>query len=383
MNATDHDAGTEQADLAAIRTTVRRFVTREVMPNIERWEEDGSFPRALYQTAGEVGLLALGFPEAVGGVPSSEIATLVVVEELARAGSGGLIAGLLSHGIGLPPILALASDSLAADIAPGILRGDKICALAVTEPGGGSDVANLRTTATRDGDHYIVRGSKTFITSGMRADWLTTAVRTGGDGAAGVSVLAIPGDLPGIQRSELRKMGWWCSDTASLHFDDVRVPARLRCGSEGMGFLGLMHNFNRERLMLAGMAVAFAEVCHADALAWAQDRQTFGRALITRQVVRHKLVEMQTRILGAKALLHQTARQVDAGEEPVAEVCMVKTLATDTLEFVAGEAVQILGGMGYMRGTRVERIFRETKVLSIGGGASEILRDLAARQLGW
>ncbi len=370
-------------DLPALRATTRRFVEREVSPHIEAWEADEAFPRALYKQAGDIGLLALGFPESVGGIPGSAAATLVVIEELARAGSGGLIAGLLSHGIGLPPVMALANDALAAEIAPPVLAGEAICALAVTEPGGGSDVANLRTTATRDGDDFIVHGSKTFITSGLRADWLTTAVRTGGEGAAGVSVLAIPGHLDGIGRSKLDKMGWWCSDTALIHFDNVRVPARYLCGSEGMGFLGLMHNFNNERLMLGAMAVAFAEACIEDALSWTRDRQAFGRSLLSRQVVRHKLVEMQTRTAAARALLEKTIAQADAGAEPVAEVCMVKAYATETLEFVAGQAVQLLGGMGYMRGTRVERIFRETKVLSIGGGANEVLRDLAARQLGW
>ncbi|MCO4764078.1 MAG: acyl-CoA dehydrogenase family protein [Myxococcales bacterium] len=368
---------------SGIRGTVRRFVQREVVPHIDQWEEAGTFPRDLYARAGAVGLLGLGYPEELGGIPSDSQTMLVVTDELAKAGAGGLIAGLLSHGIALPPILALASDELAAEIAPKLLTGEHIAALCVTEPGGGSDVANLRTTARREGDVFVVNGTKTFITSGMRADWLTTAVRTGGEGASGVSVLAIPGILPGIGRTKLEKMGWWCSDTAHLTFDNVQVPARYLCGSEGMGFLGLMHNFNHERLMLAAMAVAFAEVCIEDALSWARDRETFGRPLIKRQVIRHKLLEMTVRTAAARALLEKTARAIDGGKEPVAEVCMLKTLATDTLEFVAGEAVQVLGGMGYMRGTRVERIFRESKVLAIGGGASEILRDLAARQLGW
>ncbi|HAN32328.1 MAG TPA: acyl-CoA dehydrogenase [Myxococcales bacterium] len=372
-----------EIDLQSLRNTVHHFVQREIVPHIEAWEEGEIFPKDLYKKAGDIGILSLGFPERIGGVPGSTATTMVIVEELAQSGSGGLIAGLLSHGIGLPPVVALARDALLDEVGPSILAGDKICALAVTEPGGGSDVANLRTTAVRDGDHYVVNGSKTFITSGVRADWLTTAVRTGGDGAGGVSVLLIDGHSPGVSRSPLKKMGWWCSDTALIHFDDVRVPAKYLCGGEGMGFLGLMHNFNHERLMLGAMAVAFAEVCIADALEWSQDRQTFGRPLISRQLVRQNLLQMTERTAAARALLEATATKVDAGEEPVAEVCMVKTFATDNLEYVAGQAVQLLGGMGYMRGTRVERIFRETKVLSIGGGATEILRDLAARQLGW
>jgi len=217
----------------------------------------------------------------------------------------------------------------------------------------------------------------------MRADWLTTAVRTGGSGMEGISILAIPGDAPGITKRSLDKMGWWCSDTASLRFESCRVPVDCLVGPENMGFYGLMANFTHERMMLAAMAWAFAKVCLDDAVDWARQRETFGRPLVARQVIRHKLVDMQGRITAVGAWLEKMAWQVEQGEQPIAEVCLLKNLATSTLEHVAGEAVQILGGMGYMRGTRVERIFRETKVLTIGGGASEVLADLAARQLGW
>ncbi len=368
---------------AAFRQTVRRFVEREIIPHVDAWEDAKSFPRELYRKAGDIGLLGIGFPEELGGIPADAWYELVVTEELARAGSGGVIAGLMSHGIGLPPIVALGGDELKARVVPPVLAGEQIAALAVTEPGGGSDVANLRTTAVRDGDHFIVDGEKTFITSGMRADWLTTAVRTGGSGMEGISILAIPGDAPGITKRSLDKMGWWCSDTASLRFESCRVPVDCLVGPENMGFYGLMANFTHERMMLAAMAWAFAKVCLDDAVDWARQRETFGRPLVARQVIRHKLVDMQGRITAVGAWLEKMAWQVEQGEQPIAEVCLLKNLATSTLEHVAGEAVQILGGMGYMRGTRVERIFRETKVLTIGGGASEVLADLAARQLGW
>ena len=371
------------ADHAAFRDTVRRFVEREITPHIEDWEAACGFPRELYRAAANVGILSLGFPEELGGIPGDALLKLVVTEELARAGSGGIMAGLMSHTIGLPPIAALASTEVKRAIVPAVLAGDKISALAITEPSGGSDVANLRTTARRDGDSYIVDGEKTFITSGMRADYITTAVRTGDKGFGGVSILVIAGDSPGISRTALKKMGWWCSDTAHLRFEGVRVPAANLIGHENAGFMGLMLNFNNERLMLAGQAWGLAKVCLEDALAWARDRETFGRALITRQVVRHKLLDMQTAIWRTESFLHDVALAIDRGEQPVAQVCALKNDATAMLEYVAGEAVQVLGGMGYMQGTRVERIFRETKVLSIGGGSSEILKDLAARQLGW
>ena len=244
-------------------------------------------------------------------------------------------------------------------------------------------MANLRTRAVRDGDDYLVSGEKTFITSGLRADYLTVAVRTGGEGMGGISLLLIETDRPGITRTPLEKMGWWCSDTASIHFDAVRVPVANRIGDENHGFMGIMLNFNGERIALAAQAWALAQVCYDEALAWARERQTFGRPLIRNQVIRHKLVDMRTRIEAARALLESLTARVDAGQLPVAELCMLKNFCTETLEYVAGEAVQVLGGAGYIRGSASERIFRETKVLSIGGGASEIMKDLAGRQMGY
>ncbi len=382
MTTTTSAVITEE-ERAAFRETLRRFVDRELMPGVEAWEEAGEFPADLYLRAGELGLLGIGFPEEYGGSPGDSTTTIHLCEEMARTGSGGLIAGLFSHGIGLPPVLNLGTEAQKRRFMPDVLAGRKISALAISEPSGGSDVANLKTTARRDGDHYIVHGSKMFITSGMRADLVTVAVRTGGPGLGGISLLVVDGDTPGLTRTPLKKMGWWCSDTAALYFDECRVPVANLLGEENHGFLGIMKNFNRERLMLAAMAVAFAQVCHDDALAWARERETFGKPLISRQVIRHKLVDMLTHIEPVRCWLYEMARRVDAGEWPIAQLCMLKNAATACVEHCAREGVQILGGAGYMRGTRVERIFRETKVLAIGGGAEEIMKDLAARQLGW
>ncbi|MBV1861364.1 MAG: acyl-CoA dehydrogenase family protein [Nannocystaceae bacterium] len=366
----------------AFRTEVRKFVQREISPNIEAWEEAAEFPRSLYRAAGELGLLGLGFCEDYGGTQADGFHKLILTEELSRPGSGGIIAGLMSHGIGLPPIANMGSAELKQRFMPPVLRGEKICALAVTEPSGGSDVANLRTTAHLEGEHYIVDGSKTFITSGMRADVITTAVRTGEPGMAGISMLVIEGDTPGLTRAPLKKMGWWCSDTATLYFDACRVPAKNLIGQENEGFRGIMQNFNNERLMIAGMAIAASQVCWDETLAYARERETFGRPLCKRQVIRHKLVDMAQRIGAARATLELLTWRVEQGQWPIAEVCMLKNTATQCMEFCAKEAVQILGGAGYVRGVKVERIYRETKVLSIGGGAEEIMKELAARQLG-
>jgi len=368
----------------AFRAQMRRFVAQEVAPHIEQWEAAGELPRELHRKAAAAGVLGIGFPEAYGGIEVPDaFYGVVLTEELARAGSGGLIASLMSHGIASPPLMHAGTPQQKERFLAPVLAGEKIAALAITEPGGGSDVANLRTSARREGDHYVVNGSKTFITSGMRADLLTVAVRTGDAGLGGVSLLVIEADTPGFSRSKLDKMGWWCSDTATLYFDDCRVPVANRVGAENAGFMAIMLNFNNERTMLAAQAWAFAAVCYEEALAYARERQTFGKPLIARQVIRHKLVDMKTQIDAVKAQLDILCWRVSRKQMPVAEVCMLKNLATRTLEAVAGEAVQIFGGAGYLRGAKVERIFRETKVLSIGGGASEIMKDLAARQLGY
>ena len=368
----------------AFRDQIARFVEREITPNIDAWEEAGELPRTLHKAAAEAGVLQIGYPEALGGIEVPDhFYELVAVEELCRAGSGGLIAGLMSHGIGLPPIVAAGTQEQKERLVAPVLAGDKIAALGITEPSGGSDVAAIRTTARCEGDHYIVKGSKTFITSGMRADVITTAVRTGGEGLGGISLLAVEADTPGLSRTPLDKMGWRCSDTATLYFDEARVPVANLIGPENAGFMAIMQNFNSERLGLAAQAWGLAKTCYEEALAWARERETFGKPLIARQVIRHKLVDMKMAIDAVGAQLYQLAWRVSQKQYPVAELCMLKNLATSTLEQVAGEAVQILGGAGYLRGAKSERIFRETKVLSIGGGASEVMKDLAARQMGY
>jgi len=375
----------ESADHILFRDNVRRFVADQIAPHVNTWDEAQAFPRALYRAAANVGLLGLGYPEAYGGTPSDTWYRLIATEELARAGSGGLVASLFSHNIGLPPVLAHGSEALKQRVIPPVLAGEKIAALAITEPGGGSDVARLRCSARRDGNHWVIDGEKTFITSGLRADWITLAVRTGSKGATGISLIAVPGDVPGLERHALSKMGWWCSDTAHLRFTACRVSADHLIGEENSGFRAIMENFNGERLMMSAIANAFAQVCFDEALDWARQRHTFGTALVEHQVIRHKLVDMRMRIASTRAWLHALIVRSEAGEtgaEWVAELCMLKNHATQTMQFCADQAVQILGGMGFMRGTKSERIYREVKVMMIGGGAEEIMKELAARQLG-
>jgi acyl-CoA dehydrogenase len=375
-------------DRAALVDTVKRFATQAIAPHVSAWDEAGEFPRALHRQAAELGLLGLGYPEHLGGTPAPWRARNALSQTLARfGGSGGVMASLFTHNIGLPPILKHGSPELQAEVIPPVLRGEQIAALGITEPGGGSDVAALRTTARLDGDHYVIDGEKVFITSGMRCDWITLAVRTDlqSKGASGISMVVVPCSAPGISRSRLEKMGWHCSDTAHLRFDGVRVPVRYRLGEEGAGFRMVMTNFNGERLAMSAMALGFAEACFDEALTWARQRSTFGAPLIERQVIRHKLMDMQMRIHSTQAWLDALGDRVDAGDagnDWVAQVCLLKNHATQTMQFCADAAVQVLGAMGFMRGTVSERVYREVKVMMIGGGAEEIMKELAARQSG-
>jgi acyl-CoA dehydrogenase len=368
----------------AWRRELRRFIEREIIPHVEEWEEAGEIPLSLYKKASEFGLRRMGFPEEYGGISEGldRFHGIVTSEEMARIGAGGIGASLMVHGIGLPPILAMGTEEMKRKIAPPVLAGDKHISLAITEPSGGSDVAQLKTRARRDGDHFVVEGSKMFITGGMRADYFTTAVRTGGEGFGGISLLLIEADRAGVSRTALKKQGWWASDTAAVYFDSVRVPAENLIGGENQGFLGIMHNFNGERLGMAAGACASARVCLEEAVKWAQERQTFGKRLADHQVIRHKIAEMLRQINATTAYLEMCAWRVMQGERPAADLAMLKVQATLTLEFCAREAMQILGGSGFMRGGRVERIYREVRVNAIGGGSEEILRDLAARQIG-
>lgn len=367
-----------------IRDQIRRFVADEIEPHGERWEEEGVFPRELYLKAGAASLLGLGFDETYGGAGGGLLYYCLAREELAAAGFAGVRVGLMAHGIGLPPILTLGSEELKQEIAPAVLSGEKIIALGISEPDAGSDVANIRTTARRDGDVYVVNGAKMFISNGVRADYLTCAVRTGGPGMAGVSLLVIPGDTPGVTRTNMNKVGWWTSDTAEIGFDDVRVPARYLLGEENAGFRGVMNNFNLERLGIAASLIGISRCAYDETVAYAHARQAFGQPLAAHQVVRHKLVDMAMGIEAMQAMTDNIIWRVsERGERCIAEIAMLKAFCGETHQRIASEAAQIFGGAGMIRGHKVERIFRESKILNIGGGSTEVMKDLASRQLGW
>ncbi|MCG8668554.1 MAG: acyl-CoA dehydrogenase family protein [Pseudomonadales bacterium] len=366
-----------------VRDTVRKFVEKEIKPNVATWEKAGEIPRSLFEKAGEAGLLGIGHPESVGGTGDDIFSKVAASEEIMRCGSGGICASLGSLDIGLPPIWKWGSPELQERVCPPVLRGEKIQCLAITEPSGGSDVAGLKTRAAKDGDHYVVNGSKTFITSGVNADFYTVAVRTGGEGYGGISLLLIEKGTPGFGvGKKLEKMGWWASDTAELFFEDCRVPVENLIGQENAGFYAIMSNFQMERLSLAVMANTTSELAIEESIAYVKEREAFGRPIGKFQVVKHKLADMATQLEASKAFTYRVAAQIGAGETVVKEISMAKNFATQVSDFCTYEAVQIFGGMGYMQESLVERLYRDNRILSIGGGTYEIMNEVIAKQMG-
>lgn len=375
----------EAEEHRALRAQVRRFAGERIAPNAHAWDEAGEFPRSLYGDAARAGLLGVGYPEALGGGGGDITHVLAAAEEMVLAGkSVGTAVGLGSHGIALPPIIAAGTDEQKRRFVEPVIRGEKIAALAITEPGTGSDVAAIETRAVLDGDHYVVTGAKMFITSGCRADFLTCAVRTGGPGAGGISMLIIERDTPGYAVSQkLKKTGWWASDTAALSFDGCRVPAANLVGAENAGFGAILANFINERLALAGQCVAIATLAYREAVAYARERRAFGRPLAGFQVTRHKLADMATRLAAARALVGETAMRAVTGRGSPQGAAMAKNAATDACSRVVDDAVQIHGGAGYLREQTVERLYRDARLYPIGGGTREIMNEIIARAEGY
>lgn len=366
-----------------VRDTVKSFVAREILPFVNDWEEAEEFPRELYRKAAEAGILGIGVPERWGGSGEDVFMKVAACEEMVRCTSGGVGASLGSLDIGLPPVWKWGSEALQARVLPAVLAGEKISALAITEPNGGSDVANLRTRAVREGDHYVINGAKTFITSGVRADYYTVAVRTGEPGFGGISLLLVEKGTAGFSVGrKLKKTGWWASDTAELFFEDCRVPTENLIGPENGGFYCIMSNFQMERLILAVTANTTAQVALEEAMAYALERQAFGRPISGFQVIRHKLAEMATDVAVSREFTYRVAARLANGEDCVLDVSMAKNQATRCADRVTWDAVQIFGGAGYMRGTVVERLFRDNRILSIGGGTYEIMNEVIAKRLG-
>jgi len=374
----------ETEEHQAFRDAVRNFVEREIRPYADEWDEACETPWELHEKTAALGIFGFDIDEAYGGVGFDDAFMRAIwAEESGKCGATGIISDMICRNISVDPINQLGSEEIKRRVLPEVLAGRKGSSLAITEPSCGSDVASLKTKAVRDGDHYVLNGSKTFITGGMRSDYFVVAARTGGEGLAGISLFLVESDFPGFAREPLkRKMGWWSSGTATLFFDDCRVPAGNLLGPENKGFIAVMENFNRERFFLIAQALGMMKVCMEDSIEWAQQRRTFGKLLIEHQVIRHKIAEMAARIDAVEALVNHIAWQMNEGETPVAEIYKAKFFTTKALEYCASEAMQILGGAGFLRGNRIERIYRDVKVFAIGGGSEEIMRDQAVRRMG-
>lgn len=376
----------ENEERVAYRDSMAKFVANEINPFADEWDEAGTFPWELHEKAGALGMFGMGIDEKYGGVGRDNDDAFMRAWssiELGKAGAGGVVASLGSRNIMTGPLQALASEDILDLALEDIVTGRKGGALGITEPGGGSDVASMKTKAHKDGNHFVINGSKTFITGGMNASYFVIGARTGEPGLRGISLFFVEADAPGFTRTPIeRKMGWWASDTATLYFDNVRVPAENLLGQENYGFLQIMNNFNYERLSMVGQMVGMCRVCIDEGIRYAQERETFGKPLIKHQVIRHKIAEMSAKTDAAEAYLNQICWAMNQGEMPAAEIAKAKFNTSRILEYCASEAMQIFGGAAYLRGNPVERIYREVKVMAIGGGSEEIMKDLAMRQMG-
>ena len=369
-------------DHSIFRDSVRKFVEKRIKPYLEEWEEGELFPVELYKMAGDMGLLGLEYPEEYGGSPCDKFMFVAYLEEMMRCGASGLVCGLTSHSIASPPVAKLGTHEQKLKFLAPVLSGDKVAALGITEPNAGSDVANIKTRAVRDGDYYIVNGSKTFITSGTRANFLTTAVRTGGPGHKGVSLLIMDSSTPGFKVSKkIKKMGWHCTDTAELSFEDCRVPVENLLGKEGDGFKGIMANFQNERLTLSVIAHTTAQLALEESIKYAKAREAFGQPIFDFQTLRHKLVDMATKVEAAKQFNYRVAAMIENGIDASKEVSMAKIFACEVCDKVVFDAVQIHGGYGYAQEYLVERLYRDSRILSIGGGTTEIMKEIIGKTL--
>ncbi len=368
----------------AFHDSVAKFLEAEIWPHVDDWDEAGAYPHEVNEKICQLGIFGFNIPEQYGGLGFDDAhMRKASAVEMGRSSAGGVMASVGSRSIMLKPLTELANDEIKNRVLPELLSGRKGGALGITEPGGGSDVARMKTTARRDGDEWVLNGQKTFITGGMQASYFVVGARTGGDGMGGISLFFVDADTPGFSRTPIeRKMGWWASDTATLYFDECRIPASHIMGEENKGFFAIMDNFNFERFMMAAQMCGMSMRLFDESVAYAKDRETFGEALISHQVIRHKLADMSARIDAMDAYLNQVAEIMNTAERPVAEISKLKFYCSTNLEWIASAAMQIFGGAGYLRGNAVERIYREVKVQAIGGGSEEIMRDLAMKQMG-
>lgn len=378
-----HDTVWESDESRALAELATAFAEKRMIPNQVEWEETGNVPISLHREAAEAGLLGLGIAEEVGGSGGNLLDSLIFHEHVLRAGAAsGVLVALTPHSIALPSIIEYGTPEQIDRYVRPVMAGEKVCALAITEPSGGSDVSEMRTRAIPDGDYFIISGAKTYISSGTRADFVTVAARTKSDGRDGVSLFVVEADSVGFERGRrLKKLGWLSSDTAELNFDNVRVPKENLIGAPGRGFHQLMGQLQSERLILATHGHAMARRALDLTVQWTHDRRTFGAPLASRQVVRHRIAEMARRVDVAQIYTRAIAQRLVLGEEMSTQVSMAKNTAVEAGEWVVTQALQLFGGLGYMRESEVERLYRDVRLYGIGGGTTEIMNEIIAKQI--
>jgi len=367
-----------------LRLHARRFLEKEVQPHLEEWEEK-TFPSSIFKRFGELGFLGLRYPVEYGGQGGDYFSAVVLSEEMAKLACGGLgMAVAVQAEMATPPVFRFGTEEQKQRWLVPAIQGDQIAALAITEPDAGSDVAGIKTVAKRYGDEFIVNGRKIFITSGARCHWALVVTKTDRErGHKGFNLLVIERGTPGFEVTRtLQKLGMHSSDTAELLFEDCRVPVANLIGEEGEGFKNLMWELQGERMIAAAGAIAGATRVFEYAMEYARNRKAFGRSISEFQVIKHKLVDMGTKIAGVQAFVYQTAKRFDEGEYPVREISQAKLLATQVACEVADEAIQILGGHGYMREFPVERAWRDARLARIGAGTDEIMKEIIAKTYG-
>lgn len=371
---------TEEHEL--FRQSLRDFLEKEVKPNIEQWEADGETPRHIYKRFGEMGYLGIPYPEKYGGLELEAMFSVVYTEEMTRMNSGGFFTSIGAHsGLALAHINGAGNEAQKQKYLTAGIKGELIGCLAITEPGGGSDVATLRTTAIRDGNHFIINGSKTFISNGVLSDYIIAAVRTGGAGAKGVSMVIIDRDTPGVSATKLKKLGWHASDTGEIAFDDVKIPIENLLGQENQGFFYIMQHFVSERLGMAMMGVSQAQLAIDLALNYMAERKAFGRPINKFQALRHRIAQLSSEVMANKVFVYTLYQRFGRGEYIIKEAAMAKLVATQLSDKVCYECMRMFGGYGYMESYPMARLLRDSQLGTIGGGTSEILCEIISKMM--
>ncbi|MGB0929787.1 MAG: acyl-CoA dehydrogenase family protein [Chitinophagales bacterium] len=371
---------TEEHEL--FRQSFRDFLEKEVKPNIEEWEAAGQIPRSIYKSFGEMGFMGVTYPEKYGGMGLDTFFSVVYTEEMIRMNSSGFNSSIGAHaGLALAHINGEGSEAHKQKYLTAGLKGELIGCLAITEPSGGSDVASLITKAVKDGDHYVINGSKTFITNGVLSDYIIAAVRTGGKGANGISMMIIERDREGVSATALKKLGWHASDTGEIAFDNVRVPAENLLGEENKGFFYIMQHFASERLGMALIAVSQAQLAIDLALKYMAEREVFGRPINKFQVLRHRIAQMSAEVTSSRAFVYTLYKQYQQGDYIIKEAAMAKLVATQLSDKVCYECMRIFGGYGYMEEYPMARLLRDSQLGTIGGGTSEILCEIISKMI--